>query len=509
MQWLLNLRLRYKFWLVNSASFGIALALVACAVWVHAKTIEEREAQSAQARLEAWLPVLKEELSRAQVLSLMRGDWFALPAEGSVTSAQTEGWGRELQQLVRGHRGAGILLRRQGVSQWQITESEYWVVAAFVPEQDLVVGIRVATPTLLQTAMAQAPVYALAVFLLMVVLLVVSQLLISFIERHINRLRHVMLEVQHKNDLTLRVPIDCRDEIGQMAEAFNQMQQGYQDTVRSIRDSASHLNKEVHALTRAAADTDTQMDRQQSQTEQMVTAMHEMANAAQEVAQNAAGTHEVSENAAERALAGDACVGYTQTAIIQLSDEILAASRLIEQLNENSQRIESATSQIQTISDQTNLLALNAAIEAARAGEVGRGFAVVADEVRNLARHAHEASAAINQVVASIRAVTGEVTATMVSSRSMAEQCVERAEDAALVLRDINQVVEQIKDKNLMIATAAEEQSQVSETISDGLRAIREDTALTAATAASVAEAGQQIQLQAERLIDLVQRMRI
>src|SRR5690606_32188611 len=479
-----------------------------CAMVVNTKAIEEREAQSAQTRLAAWLPALRE-MPQAQLLSLLRGEWFALPVDGSATPTEAKAWSPELLQAVRRHRGSDVLVRRQGVSQWQSDQPDYWTIAAFVPEQELVIGLRVETPTVLQTALVQAPVYALAVFVLMLVLLVVSQLLISFVERHINRLRYVMLEVQQKNDLTLRVPIDCRDEIGQMAEAFNQMQQGYQNTVRAIRDSASHLNNEVQALTRAAADTDAQMDRQQCQTEQVVTAMHQMASAALEVAQNAAGTHEVSENAAVRALAGDARVGHTQTAIIQLSDEILAASRLIEQLNENSQRIESATAQIQTISDQTNLLALNAAIEAARAGEVGRGFAVVADEVRSLARHAHEASGAINQVVDSIRVVAGEVTATMVSSRSMAQQCVERAEEAALVLREINQVVEQIKDKNLMIATAAEEQSQVSETISDGLKAIREDTALTAASAASVADAGQQIQRQAERLIDLVQRMRI
>src|SRR5690606_152842 len=120
---------------------------------------------------------------------------------------------------------------------------------------------------------------------------------------------------------------------------------------------------------------------------------------------------------------------------------------------------------------------------AARAGEVGRGFAVVADEVRQLAMHAHQASSAINQVVDSIRQVAEQVTWTMESSRAMASQCVERAEDAALVLQDINQVVEQIKDKNLMIATAAEEQSQVSETISAGLRSIRQDTLRTAENA--------------------------
>jgi len=509
MQWLLNIRLRYKFWLVNSVSFAIALALVLCAMYIHTQSVQERDAEHARARTASWGEVLAQ-VPKDRVEGLIQGDWFAIDkTTGQVWGHAAQGLPEALLTRVKEDAGSTVALELLEPGITEIHTPGYWIASLYVKELDLAVALRLETATLAGTFLSQAPTYAVVVTVLMLVLLLVSQLLISFIENHINRLRAVMLRVQNEHDLTLSVAIECRDEIGQMSEAFNQMQSGYRDTVRNIRDSAAHLSQEVSQLILAATETNQQMTRQQAETEQVAAAMQQMTSAAHEVAQNAAGTHEVSEIANDKVVAGNLSVQQTQDAILKLSDQILAASHLIEQLNENGQRIEEATGQMQTISDQTNLLALNAAIEAARAGSVGRGFAVVAEEVRNLAHHAHEASEAINQVVDAIRDVAAQVTATMESSRNMTIQCVDKAEDAAVALREISQVVEQIKDKNLMIATAAEEQSQVSETISGGLQAIREDTLKTTDNAGAVLQSGEAIQQQAQRLVTLVESMKV
>jgi methyl-accepting chemotaxis protein len=508
MQWLFNIPLKYKFWLVNSVSLFITLALVLSAMLIHTQAIQRHDADNASARLGTLASVVRE-LPREQVLASLRGDWFAVDSRTGVAtgSAAMEIRSDLLSAAAQGApTNPHVFLHQPDLIS---LEPGYWVATQAVTEHGLILGVRVKTKTLALTFLEQSPLYAGIVCVLMLILMVVSQLLITFISRHIIRLKDVMLHVERTSDLTLRVAIEGKDEIGAMAGAFNALQDSYQRAVRAIRESSVELDQEVKTLRQAAEETQHQMDRQQLETDQVVTAMQQMSGAAQEVARNASHTLDVSESAAERALAGNACVQQTRTAILQLSEEILASSRLIEQLNENSQRIESATSQIQTISEQTNLLALNAAIEAARAGEVGRGFAVVADEVRNLARHAHEASGAINQVVDSIRKVADEVTWTMEASRAMANQCVERAEDAAVVLQDINRVVEQIKDNNLMVATAAEEQSQASETISAGLRVIREDTQRTAANAAAVSACGAGIDQQARLLNQLVQSMKV
>nr|WP_285903167.1 methyl-accepting chemotaxis protein [Alkalimarinus sediminis] len=343
----------------------------------------------------------------------------------------------------------------------------------------------------------------------MIALLLSSQLLISFIERHINKLKKVMLYVQSEKDLTARVEIDSLDEVGQMASAFNQMQDGRVHTIKTIRQSAETLSHTSKSLSQSSQDNRDGMDRQSTQSDQLASAMLQMNAAANEISQRAVETHQISESASEKSREGSGLVLKTTQAITQLSGDISNAAEMVSALNLDSQKIESATEEIRAIADQTNLLALNAAIEAARAGESGRGFAVVADEVRKLAIHAQEATDQIQTVVSSIKQATTNINQTMENSRAQADECVNAAEGAASSIEEINDIVTQVTDKNMLIAAAAEQQSQTSDEINSSIQLIQDDTHQVYLNTETIAESSQQIKSEAEHLFNTVSAMRI
>ncbi|MFD2230998.1 methyl-accepting chemotaxis protein [Alkalimarinus sediminis] len=370
-------------------------------------------------------------------------------------------------------------------------------------------GLVTESPSFLQVFKQEASRYAVVATILMIALLLSSQLLISFIERHINKLKKVMLYVQSEKDLTARVEIDSLDEVGQMASAFNQMQDGRVHTIKTIRQSAETLSHTSKSLSQSSQDNRDGMDRQSTQSDQLASAMLQMNAAANEISQRAVETHQISESASEKSREGSGLVLKTTQAITQLSGDISNAAEMVSALNLDSQKIESATEEIRAIADQTNLLALNAAIEAARAGESGRGFAVVADEVRKLAIHAQEATDQIQTVVSSIKQATTNINQTMENSRAQADECVNAAEGAASSIEEINDIVTQVTDKNMLIAAAAEQQSQTSDEINSSIQLIQDDTHQVYLNTETIAESSQQIKSEAEHLFNTVSAMRI
>ncbi|MEH3023111.1 MAG: methyl-accepting chemotaxis protein [Pseudomonas oryzihabitans] len=334
-------------------------------------------------------------------------------------------------------------------------------------------------PTFGDIFIARAPEYALAVGVLMLVLLVASQLLIRFILGNLQRLKDTMLRVERDGDLTARVEVRGRDEVGQMTQAFNAMQDSYTRVVGTVAASAARLDEGAGRLVSGMQGVHGGMQDQQQETDQAATAINEMSATVQQIAEHAAGTRDQSQEADRLANAGQQAVERVSHSIAGLSQGVQQTAVMIQELAENSERITSVVNVIHGIAEQTNLLALNAAIEAARAGEAGRGFAVVADEVRNLAKRVQGSTDEITRMVDGLQAGTRDAVEFMRDSSLKADDCVVQAGAAGQALADITAAVTLMRDSNTQIAVAAEQQAQVAEEMSRSVVGIRDVTERT------------------------------
>ena len=275
------------------------------------------------------------------------------------------------------------------------------------------------------------------------------------------------------NPLSQWVYSGRRDELGQIAFALVSLRAEARSVVGRIADSARQLRQDASELA-AAVDSSSQATlQQQGETDQVASAIEQMAISAQEVARHAQLSASAASEADQETGSGLQLVEQTRQLVAALADEVQQSNLAIHQLEQHSQDINQVLEVIQGIAEQTNLLALNAAIEAARAGEAGRGFAVVADEVRALASRTQQSTAQIQRIIEHLQAGTGQAVGAMQRSHRQAQVSVEQALQAARALDGITARVGQISEMNIQIAAAVEEQSAVSEDIQRNLCGIR------------------------------------
>jgi methyl-accepting chemotaxis protein len=284
-------------------------------------------------------------------------------------------------------------------------------------------------------------------------------------------------------DLSKAIEVDGKDEPARLLEALAAMQTNLRKTIEQIAGSATQLGAAAEELSAVTEEASRGLQQQNNEIEQAATAVNEMTAAVEEVARNAVSTSEASNQSTHAAREGRDQVVKTVDAIQTMTHDVQNTAQMIEGLAAQGRDIGKVLDVIRAIAEQTNLLALNAAIEAARAGEAGRGFAVVADEVRALAHRTAQSTQEIEKMVAGIQNGTGEAVSSMQQSNQRTQSTLEMARAAGVALEQITQSIHQINERNLVIASASEEQAQVSREVDRNLVNIRDLATQSAAGA--------------------------
>lgn len=310
-------------------------------------------------------------------------------------------------------------------------------------------------------------------------------------------------------DLTVDVRSDRGDEFGQLLAAFGAMVTNLRELVREIDTGASSIASSSEELSTVTNQTSKGVAEQQSQTDQVATAMNEMVATVNDVAKSAEAAFQAANHASEKSVSGEKAVRETLEFVADLNKQSAEVTKQLNSLQSETNNIGTVLDVIKSVAEQANLLALNAAIEAARAGEQGRGFAVVADEVRSLAQRTQSSATEIETLIGNLVSSAETSVNSMEAGNRLAEQTLERAEVAGSTIREMAEAVEEIRQYNSQIATAAEQQSSVAEDINQNVTQIRDVGDQSAASTEQVSAASEELARLAEGLSTQIARFKV
>ncbi|MCQ4290897.1 methyl-accepting chemotaxis protein [Pseudomonas stutzeri] len=310
-------------------------------------------------------------------------------------------------------------------------------------------------------------------------------------------------------DLTGEFAVEGKDEPARLLTSLKAMQANLRGTIHGIAESSNQLASAAEELNAVTEDSTRGLHQQNHEIEQAAAAVNEMTAAVDEVARNAVATSEASQDSNDTAQRGRKQVMQTVESINLLANDVTNTAGEVEHLASQVRDISKVLEVIRSIAEQTNLLALNAAIEAARAGDAGRGFAVVADEVRALAHRTQQSTGEIEQMIGSVHQGTDKAVHAMQSSNERARTTLEMARAAGEALDGITSAISQISERNLVIASASEEQAQVAREVDRNLVNIRDLSLQSSAGANQTSAASQELARLAIDLNGLVARFQV
>ena len=314
--------------------------------------------------------------------------------------------------------------------------------------------------------------------------------LIRTVSRSLKHLLHMVQDVaEGEGDLTKRLQVESRDELGELAKWFNSFLEKLHGVISEVAKNAEQVASASEEISATANQSAESARVQSDQTHQVATAMQEMSATVQQVSENSHQAADSADKAARAARQGGQVVEETLATMRSIADSSRKAAARIAELGKNSEQIGKIIGVIDDIADQTNLLALNAAIEAARAGEQGRGFAVVADEVRKLAERTSKATKEIATMIESIQTETKQAVQAMELGSKDVQVGVEKTTASGAALEEIIQTAEHVGNMISQIATAAGQQSGATAEINSNVSQISSLTQESATAAGQTAQA--------------------
>ena len=315
-------------------------------------------------------------------------------------------------------------------------------------------------------------------------------------------------EVIAAGDLSQPIHVASRNEIGQLFAALAHMQQSQRETLDHLSKTATQVSNAAKDLGVVTRDGNLGLQQQNAELEQAASAVTEMTAAVEEVARNAVSTSQAASASDKLATASREQVRKVLNEIGTMSDDVQTTGSTIQRLADQANNIGKVLDVIRSVSEQTNLLALNAAIEAARAGEAGRGFAVVADEVRTLAHRTQQSTLEIEEMIASIQTSTGSAVSSIQLSNQRASSTLQATRTSGEMLEEIFTAIGEINERNLVIASAAEEQAQVAREVDRNLLNIRELSSQAGLGADRTSTASQELSRLASEMMSIAGRFK-
>jgi len=326
----------------------------------------------------------------------------------------------------------------------------------------------------------------------------------------LNRVSNALQDISKgKGDLRARIEVKRDDEIGVLAQGFNDFVGHMHGVVERLKTLSKDVADEAHKVSNSSTQSASRVATQQQEIDMVASAVTEMAAATHEIAGNAEQTAKAAGHSVELGNKGSAQVQKSRHSTYELANEVSAATQQIADLDKHAQQISGILATIIGIAEQTNLLALNAAIEAARAGEHGRGFAVVADEVRTLSQRTHASTEEIQKMIELLQEQTSRAVVSMQNSSAKAQTSVADADAATQSLEEIANAIVSISDMATQIATAAEEQTAVTNEISQNSEIIRQVAADLASESQTGVEQSKRLSLLAQQVDNEVGQFQI
>ncbi|RMP78847.1 hypothetical protein ALQ17_03089 [Pseudomonas fluorescens] len=313
---------------------------------------------------------------------------------------------------------------------------------------------------------------------------------------------------QGEGDLRHELQVQGKDETAELAGWFNKFLAAIRQLIQHIGAASANLQNASKVNSEVAHNMNEAAGRQREAVELVSTAFNEMVATANEVARSCSGAAESAENGHRRVAEGKQQIEVTTDNVNRLGRRLSESSQAMVELEAGSRSINQILGTIRAIAEQTNLLALNAAIEAARAGDQGRGFAVVADEVRALAKRTSDSTGEIEQLLGTLENKTQEVTQKMSSCLDLSRASVSSIESARDSFEGIQTSVNEIRDQNLQISAAAEEQHSVAEEINRHIQQIYDEARLVESLANSAQDDSGRLSNLSDELNGLVGRFK-